>query len=316
MRCCRRCSRRRFGVLRGCIAASVLFGLWHVLPSLSLNEVNPVATDVFGTGAGGTIAAVTFAVVGTTVAGFWFCWIRYRARSVLATVLAHVALELDRLHDRLLRHPLRLSPNGRREPVASRRMDRPIGMFDSGFGGLTVARAVIDLLPAEDVVYIGDTGRFPYGPKPQSEVRGFAHELAWSLVKEFDVEGDDRRLQHRVRRSARRPARASCPCRSSTSSSPAREALVRATRSGRIGVIGTVGTIGSGAYDRAVAGDRRGRRSSTSAACPGFVEFVEQGHVDGRGDHDPRRATARAGQATPTSTRCCSAARTTRTSPA
>ena len=66
-------------------------------------------------------------------------------------------------------------------------MDRPIGMFDSGFGGLTVARAVIDLLPAEDLVYIGDTGRYPYGPRPQSEVRQFARELAWSLVKDFDV---------------------------------------------------------------------------------------------------------------------------------
>ena len=62
---------------------------------------------------------------------------------------------------------------------------QPIGMFDSGFGGLTVARAVIDLLPAEDLIYIGDTGRFPYGPKPQSEVRAYAHELAWSLVKDF-----------------------------------------------------------------------------------------------------------------------------------
>ena len=48
-----------------------------------------------------------------------------------------------------------------------RRDRRPIGMFDSGFGGLTVARAVIDLLPGEDVVYIGDTGRYPYGPRPQ-----------------------------------------------------------------------------------------------------------------------------------------------------
>lgn len=64
---------------------------------------------------------------------------------------------------------------------------RPIGMFDSGFGGLTVARAVIDLLPAEDLVYIGDTGRYPYGPKPAAEVRGYAHELAWSLVHDFDV---------------------------------------------------------------------------------------------------------------------------------
>ncbi len=52
--------------------------------------------------------------------------------------------------------------------------DRPIGMFDSGFGGLTVARAVIDLLPHEDVVYFGDTGRYPYGPREPDEVRRFA----------------------------------------------------------------------------------------------------------------------------------------------
>src|SRR3954470_20588599 len=66
-------------------------------------------------------------------------------------------------------------------------MDRPIGMFDSGFGGLTVARAVIDLLPDEDLVYIGDTGRYPYGAKPQAEVRPSAPQLAWSLVRDFDA---------------------------------------------------------------------------------------------------------------------------------
>src|SRR4029450_2140636 len=60
-------------------------------------------------------------------------------------------------------------------------------MFDSGFGGLTVARAVIDLLPGEDLVYIGDTGRYPYGPKPPEDIRGSAGELGWSLVKEHDV---------------------------------------------------------------------------------------------------------------------------------
>ena len=64
-------------------------------------------------------------------------------------------------------------------------MDRPIGMFDSGFGGLTVARAVMDLLPSEDLVYIGDTGRYPYGSKPLTEVRGYAAELARSLVVDF-----------------------------------------------------------------------------------------------------------------------------------
>ena len=60
-------------------------------------------------------------------------------------------------------------------------------MFDSGFGGLTVARALIDLLPAEDLVYIGDTGRYPYGPKPSEDVRAYARQLAWSLVKDHDV---------------------------------------------------------------------------------------------------------------------------------
>src|SRR5215831_10780026 len=65
--------------------------------------------------------------------------------------------------------------------------DRPIGMFDSGFGGLTVARAVIDLVPGEDLVYIGDTGRYPYGPRPREEVRAFARQIAWRLVKEHDV---------------------------------------------------------------------------------------------------------------------------------
>lgn len=81
----------RWGVLRGCLAASVCFGLWHVLPALTLNEVNPVATRVFGTGAGGVAIAVVFAVCSTAIVGMWFCWIRLRSGSVLATMMAHVA---------------------------------------------------------------------------------------------------------------------------------------------------------------------------------------------------------------------------------
>ena len=81
----------RWGVLRGCVAASMCFGFWHVLPSLGLTEVNPAATRIFGTGAAGVVAAVVFAVVGTGLAGLWWCWIRYRARSILATMIAHVA---------------------------------------------------------------------------------------------------------------------------------------------------------------------------------------------------------------------------------
>lgn len=81
----------RHGVLRGSVAASLLFGLWHVLPALNINEVNPIARDVFGSGVGGRAAAVAFAVVGTMLAGLWLCLVRYRARSILASMMAHVA---------------------------------------------------------------------------------------------------------------------------------------------------------------------------------------------------------------------------------
>jgi len=81
----------RWGAMRGYAAASLCFGLWHVLPALGLNEVNPVMTRWFGTGAGGVAVAVLFAVVGTMAAGLWWCWVRHRSGSVLATVLGHTA---------------------------------------------------------------------------------------------------------------------------------------------------------------------------------------------------------------------------------
>ena len=152
-------------------------------------------------------------------------------------------------------------------------------MFDSGFGGLTVARAVIDLLPAEDVVYIGDTGRFPYGPKPQTEVRAYANELAWSLVKDFRAKVVIVAC-NTASAAALDDLREHLPVPVIDVVEPGAQALVRATRSGRIGVIGTVGTINSGAYERAVA-STGADVELTSAACPGFVEFVEQGHVTG-----------------------------------
>ena len=65
--------------------------------------------------------------------------------------------------------------------------DGPIGMFDSGFGGLTVARALIDLLPGEDLIYLGDTGRYPYGPRPLDEVAAFAHQITSELVERRGV---------------------------------------------------------------------------------------------------------------------------------
>lgn len=152
-------------------------------------------------------------------------------------------------------------------------------MFDSGFGGLTVARATIDLLPAEDLVYIGDTGRYPYGSKPLDDVRRYAHELAWSLVKDFDAKAivvacntataaglDELRLE--------------LPVPVIDVIEPGARALVTTTVTGNVGVIGTVGTMASGAYLRAVV-DTGAPVALTSAACPGFVEFVERGQTTG-----------------------------------
>jgi glutamate racemase len=154
-------------------------------------------------------------------------------------------------------------------------MDRPIGMFDSGFGGLTVARAVIDLLPSEDLVYIGDTGRYPYGSKPLDEVRGYAHELAWSLVEDHGAKAVIVACNTATAAGLGK-LRAELPVPVIDVVEPGARALVTTTTTGRVGVIGTVGTISSGAYLRAVA--RTGAPVHlTSAACPGFVEFVERG---------------------------------------
>lgn len=165
--------------------------------------------------------------------------------------------------------------------------DGPIGMFDSGFGGLTVARAVIDLLPHEDLVYIGDTGRYPYGDKPQADVSKFARELAWSLVRDHGA---------KALVVACNTAAAALPVVELQTElaaggyqipvigviDPGAQSLVRATKSGTVGVIGTIGTIGSGAYAAAVARAAFGARVTLiSASCPGFVEFVERGRTSG-----------------------------------
>ena len=158
-------------------------------------------------------------------------------------------------------------------------MDRPIGMFDSGFGGLTVARAVIDLLPHEHLVYIGDTGRYPYGPRPLSEVREFALQLGWSLVRDHDAKAVVVAC-NTASAAALDDLQRELPVPVIDVVQPGAHALVKATRSGDVGVIGTVGTIRSGAYDRAVHATGADVRLS-AAACPGFVEFVERGQTSG-----------------------------------
>ncbi len=150
-------------------------------------------------------------------------------------------------------------------------------MFDSGFGGLTVARALIDLLPDEDLVYVGDTGRYPYGPRALGEVRGFARQITARLVAEHEV-----KLVvvacNTASAAALTELQAETPVPVIGVIEPGVRSLVSATRNGHVGVIGTVGTIGSGAYQAAVAVAHPGVKL-TCAACPGFVEFVERGET-------------------------------------
>ncbi|MCO1653943.1 glutamate racemase [Pseudonocardia humida] len=151
-------------------------------------------------------------------------------------------------------------------------------MFDSGVGGLTVARAVIDQLPAERVVYVGDTAHSPYGPLPIAEIRrhtlAIGDELMERGVKALVV--------------ACNSASASClpdireryPVPVVEVVRPAVRRAVAATRNGRIGVIGTVATITSGAYQDSFAAARDAE--ITAVACPRFVDFVERGMTSGR----------------------------------
>jgi glutamate racemase len=151
-------------------------------------------------------------------------------------------------------------------------------MFDSGFGGLTVARAVIDLLPNEDLVYVGDTGRYPYGPRPLDEVRGFAHEISKYLLDEHDVKMIVIACNNAAA-AALDDLQALLGIPVIGVIEPGVRSVIKATRSGRVGVIATAGTVASGAYQRAVASADPDVHL-TCAACPGFVEFVERGETD------------------------------------
>ncbi len=167
--------------------------------------------------------------------------------------------------------------------------DRPIGMFDSGFGGLTVARALIDLVPSEHLIYLGDTGRYPYGSRPLEEVRSFALEIARWLVEEHDVKLIVVAC-NTASAAGLEALRASLPVPVVGVIDPGLRAAAKVTANRRVGVIGTVGTISSGAYQRAVEemdGTTPGAAGQGEdsffelhlAACPGFVEFVERGET-------------------------------------
>jgi len=155
--------------------------------------------------------------------------------------------------------------------------DAPIGIFDSGVGGLTVARAVLDQLPGEPIRYVGDTARGPYGPRPLAEVRSFALEVMDHLVergvKLLVIACNS--ASAAVLRDARE--RYAVPVVEVVH--PAVRRAVKATRNGKVAVIGTQATITSGAYEDAFAAAPE--LELFVRACPRLVEFVEAGVTGG-----------------------------------
>ena len=150
----------------------------------------------------------------------------------------------------------------------------PIGVFDSGIGGLTVARELVTRLPQESILYFGDTLRCPYGPRPLDEVEQFALQVSDWLVEQnvkLIVVACNSATAAGLEAIQRR---ASVPVIGVIE--PGARAAVQATTSRRVGVIGTVATIESGAYTRAIRAKDAGI-TVFSAATPRFVEIVEQG---------------------------------------
>ena len=162
---------------------------------------------------------------------------------------------------------------------------RPIGVFDSGLGGLTAVRELFRLLPAESVVYFGDTARLPYGGKSRETVTRFSLEIAHFLERQNVkclLVACNTASSHALEALQRRHE---IPVVGVID--PAVEAAIEASPHGRIGVIGTLGTVGSGAYPAAIAKVAPGA-AVISRACPLFVPLIEEGWAD----HAVTRAVA------------------------
>ncbi len=155
---------------------------------------------------------------------------------------------------------------------------RPIGVFDSGVGGLTVVRALMERLPHENIVYFGDTARVPYGVKSPNTIETFTAQIV-----DFLLQQDVKALViacntiaavagHRVRTMA-----AGMPVLDVISAGA--QAALAATQTGKIGVIATSTTVNSNAYARAINSQRPNTRV-VSQACPLFVPLVEEGWLD------------------------------------
>jgi glutamate racemase len=152
--------------------------------------------------------------------------------------------------------------------------ERPIGVFDSGVGGLTVVRALEELLPQEHLLYFGDTARAPYGPRSVEEVRRFAFE-----IMDFMAARDVKMLViacNAMTAAAYDEARERYPMPVIGVIQPAVRSAVRATHNRRVGVLATPVTVGSGAYQRALAATDPTVEVHCQK-CPAFVDRVEAG---------------------------------------
>lgn len=157
----------------------------------------------------------------------------------------------------------------------------PIGIFDSGVGGLTVARSIIDQLPHESIIYLGDTANSPYGTKSIPEVRGLALEVMDQLVemgvKMLVIACNS--ASSAVLRDARERYTVGHGIPVVEVIQPAVRKAVSTSKNGRVGVIGTTATISSKSYNDAFAAALN--LEISTAACPDFVEFVERGETSG-----------------------------------
>jgi glutamate racemase len=162
------------------------------------------------------------------------------------------------------------SPESRNRNIAT----RPIGVFDSGIGGLTVAREIARCLPHESILYFGDTLRCPYGPRPLAEIKSFARQISCWLAEQ------DVKLIVMACNSATAAGLTAVQKESPVPVigvvEPGARAAVQATTTRRVGVIGTAATIESGIYARAIRALDTGI-TTFSVATPRFVEMVEQG---------------------------------------
>ena len=153
--------------------------------------------------------------------------------------------------------------------------NNPIGVFDSGLGGLTVVRELMRALPGEDIFYFGDTGRVPYGGRSFETIERYAREdenflLSKNVKYIIAACGTVSAVAHQTAKLLPVPFKGVL--------GPSAEAAARATRNGKIGVIGTSATISSGAYTRELAKLDSGFEVFEEA-CPLFVPLVEAGWI-------------------------------------